>query len=84
MDGQFRTRDLYLAAFLKVAAVPMLPNEQEQGATVFVFEDEGNGVLRTLKDQYFSNYARIQALSYARAIKDLKATLFHRGPDDHA
>lgn len=84
MEGQFRTRDLYLAAFLKVAAVPMLPNEQEQGVTIFVFADEGDGTLRTLKDQYFSDYARIQAFSYAKAIKELKATLFHRGPNDHA
>ena len=74
MDGQFRTRDLYLSAFLKVAEVPMLPNEQEDGVTLFVFEDP-DGIVRQLKDEYFSDFARVKALSYTRALKELKASL---------
>lgn len=77
MQGQFRTRDLYLAAFLKVAQVPMFPSEIENGLTVFIFEDGGEGILRELKDQYFSNFARVEAFAYARAIKDLKASILH-------
>lgn len=75
---RFKTRDLYLAAFLKVALVPMFPVELEDGLTVFVFEDGGEGILRELKNQYFSDFARVQAHSYAKAIKDLKASIIHR------
>ena len=81
MDGQFRTRDLYFAAFLKVAAVPMLPNEYEAGVAIFVFEDP-DGIVRQLKDEYYSDFARVKALSYTRALKMIKSSIHPPRPQD--
>lgn len=73
---EFRTRDLYLAAYLKVAAVPLLGVAHEGRLAFFIFEAPLPGVLKSLKDQYFSDQAKVHALSYAQAIKELKLLIY--------
>ena len=71
-DGKYRTSDLYYAAYLKVAGVPLLETTQENGGrVVFVFE-HGDG-LRDLRNQYFNRAAKVVALTYADEVRSLKA-----------
>ena len=79
-DSTYRTSDLYYAAYLKVAGVPLKGTEAAEGSrrVFFVFEGQDPGVLRDLKDQYFMDKAKVHALSYAQAIKVLKSLLHER------
>lgn len=70
-DGRYKTADLYYAAYLKVAAVPFLGDEDSGDRTMFVFEKPDN--LRDLKAQFFNRTAKVSALNYADEIKALKA-----------
>lgn len=81
MEGsRYRTSDLYYAAFLKVAGVSYLGITWEDGKKkrkgYFLFEDQGSPAMRQLKAQYFQDKAKVAALSYGQAIRDLKADLF--------
>lgn len=87
LSKAYRTRDLYYAAYLKVAGVTLLDVEREvrpggnpgSAASVqvtFLFENQGAPAMRSLKDQYFMDKARVPALSYSQAIKGLKALFF--------
>lgn len=69
----FKTHDLYFAAYLQVAGVLLARSERgPNGKVAFVF-DPGIGNIPELKDAYFNNTGKIQALPYANAIKSLKA-----------
>lgn len=70
-DPQYRTADLYFAAFLKAAGVPFLDTEREGDRTQFVFEKVDN--IRDLKTGFFTRSAKVSAMSYADEIKALKA-----------
>jgi len=72
----YRTSDLYFAAYLKVAAVPLLGKEREGKRVFFLFEDMGSSNMRELKDQYMTDRAKVPALSYAQAVKALKALIY--------
>ena len=75
-DGQYRTSDLYYAAFLKTAGVPFLETEREEGRVFFIFgEVEG---MRELRTSYFNRTAKVPALTYADEVKAMKA-LTHMG-----
>jgi len=74
--SQYRTSDLYFAAYLKVAAVPLLHLEREGKQVTFVFEGQGGPAMRSLKDQYFSDRAKVPALSYAQTVRDLKRQIY--------
>lgn len=69
--GEYRTSDLYYAAYLKVAGVPFLGTCREAARVFFMFED--SDALRDLKTQYFNRIAKVSALSYADEIKAMKA-----------
>jgi hypothetical protein len=69
----FKTHDLYFAAYLLTAGVQMERSERgPNGKVAFVFSPT-LGNIPELKDAYFNNTGRIQALPYANAIKNLKA-----------
>jgi len=71
----YETSDLYFAAYLKTAAVPMLPPrwlDERRSRCKFVFEDDGTGVIQRLQLEYINDDGRIQARSYADNIKALK------------
>lgn len=73
--NQFRTHDLYFAAYLKTAQVPFLGTETSDGGRMaFVFERVPQ--VRDLKNQFFTRKAKVSAMTYADEIKGLK-TLTH-------
>lgn len=72
----YRTSDLYYAAYLRVAEVPFLGVEREGKRVVFLF-DSTDASLSDLKRGYFSDTARVPALSYVQAIRSMKA-LVHK------
>tara|TARA_B100001094_G_scaffold331148_1_gene398540 strand:+ start:544 stop:780 length:237 start_codon:yes stop_codon:yes gene_type:complete len=78
LDTPYRTSDLYYAAYLRVAGVPFLGTERAGKRVVFLFEDIGTP-LRDLKKGYFSDGARVPALSYVQTIRFMKS-LVHRTP----
>ena len=72
----YRTSDLYFAAYLKVAEVPLSGVEREGKRVFFQFEDPGGSVIRDLKDQYFMDQAKVKALSYSQSVKAMKALIY--------
>lgn len=71
--SEFRTSDLYYAAYLQVAGVPMLPPERNgNGKVSFVFDSSVSNI-EELKNAWFSMSGRVPALPYANAIKTLKS-----------
>jgi len=72
----YRTSDLYFAAYLKVAGVKLLDTEWEGKRLFFIFEDKGQDIMRNLKKEYFSDYAKVNAMSYVQAIKLMKNLTF--------
>ena len=70
-ENLYRTSDLYYAAYLRVAGVPLVETEREGSRVFFVFEKvEG---IRDLKKEYFNRTAKVPALSYADEIRNMKA-----------
>tara|TARA_B100001094_G_C17584480_1_gene508994 strand:+ start:203 stop:463 length:261 start_codon:yes stop_codon:yes gene_type:complete len=67
----YRTSDLYYAAYLRVAGVPLIETEKEGSRVFFVFERVET--IRDLKREYFNRTARVPALSYADEIRNMKA-----------
>lgn len=77
MPGSFyRTSDLYLAAYLKVAGVVLHGTEKERGRVFFLFDNLDPSTIHRLKNQYFMDQSKVSALSYAQAIKVLKSMVF--------
>lgn len=68
----YKTSDLYFAAYLKVAGVTLVDTEWEGRRLLFVFEDKGPEVMRNLKKEYYSDYAKVNAMSFVQAIKLMK------------
>ena len=73
-DQEFRTSDLYFAAYLQTAGVTMTGTERnpESGKVYFVF-DTSLGNIEELKTGWFNNTARVPANPYAFNIKTLKS-----------
>ena len=69
----YETSDLYFSAFLRVAGVPLVSHTVEGGRVTFLFEDQGPATMRSLKTQYFTDTAKVPALSFVQSIKMLKA-----------
>ena len=74
--GQFRTSDLYLAAYFKVAGVPFIGITREENRAFFMFDAQDG--LDDLKIQYFNNVSKVPARQYAEEIKAFKA-MVHMG-----
>ncbi len=68
----YKTSDLYFAAYLKVAGVPFVDTEWEGRRMFFVFEDQGQDLMRNLKKEYFSDKAKVNAMSFVQSIKLMK------------
>lgn len=73
--GQFRTADLYFAAFLKVACVVFLDHvrDEDENRVYFIFEDPQDGTLRNLRNSYFARKAPVDALTHSQEIQALKS-----------
>lgn len=70
---EFRTSDLYFAAYLQVAGVPMTRTEKNGSGKVSFIFDTSTSNMSELKNLWFSQNGKIQALPYANAIKSLKS-----------
>jgi len=71
-ENEYKTPDLYFAAYLKVAGCPM-PKTDRVGKRVFFCFDVGVSNVEELKRGYFSGQSKVPALGYANEIKTLKA-----------
>lgn len=79
MDEKYRTSDLYFAAYLKVAGVPLISTEKEGKKVFFLFER--TPFLTDLKNEYFNRTARVPALTFVDEIRSMKA-LTHMVKED--
>jgi hypothetical protein len=71
--AEFRTSDLYFAAYLQVAGVSMVKSERNgNGKVSFIFDTSVSNIAE-LKTAWFNQSGRIPALPYANAIKALKS-----------
>jgi len=81
-SDSYRTSDIYFAAFLKVAAVPFhdTARVQDNGRSKleFVFKPHDMGMMRQLKQEYFSGHAKVSAIEFTQAVKMMKQ-LTHMG-----
>ena len=73
VDNEFRTSDLYFAAYLQVAGVTMLRTDRNgNGKVSFVFDKSVSNV-EELKNAWFAHTGKVPALQYANSIKTLKS-----------
>lgn len=71
--NEFRTSDLYFAAYLQVAGVQMLRTDRNgTGKVSFVF-DTSIANVEELKAAWFNQSGKVPALPYANAVKSLKS-----------
>jgi len=72
-NADFRTSDLYFAAYLQVAGVQMLRTDRNgSGKVTFIF-DTSIANIEELKSAWFNQSGKVSALPYANAIKSLKS-----------
>lgn len=71
-EGEFRSPDLYFAAYLQTVGVEMLRADKEKGRVYFVF-DISIANIDELKAGWFNGTGRVLAQSYSHAIKNLKS-----------
>jgi len=72
--SEFKTSDLYFAAYLKAAGVEMTRTDRhsEGGRILFVFDTSVSNV-EELKNGWFNNTGKVVANQYAYHIKNLKS-----------
>jgi hypothetical protein len=75
--GEFRTPDLYLAAYLQTAGVVMKRTDRENGGRVFFVFDTSISNVDELKTAWFNNTGKVPAQPYAHCIKSLKSVCHH-------
>jgi hypothetical protein len=73
-NGEIRTSDLYFAAYLQTAGVPMKRTERpgDNGKVYFVFDTSITNI-EELKTAWFNNSGKVAANPYAYNVKSLKA-----------
>jgi hypothetical protein len=72
-ENEFRTSDLYFAAYLQVAGVAMVRTEKNgSGKVSFIFDSSVSNT-EELKNAWFGQTGKVPALPYANAIKTLKS-----------
>lgn len=70
---EFRTSDLYFAAYLQVAGVQMSKTERNGNGKVSFIFDASVSNIEDLKTAWFNQSGRVPGLLYANAIKTLKS-----------
>lgn len=74
--NEFRTSDLYFAAYLVVAGVQMTGTERSgSGKVSFIFDTSMANVVE-LKNAWFAQTGKVAALPYANAVKSLKSICY--------
>lgn len=72
-DKDFRTPDLYFAAYLQTAGVELKKTEREGNNRVYFIFDASIANIEELKVGWFSNTAKVPAQPYANNVKSLKS-----------
>lgn len=75
MKNNFRTKDLYLSAFLFAKRLPLEQVERENNVCWFIFGKDSK--INTLTDEYWSGTAICNAKAYADAVRTLKDRIFN-------
>lgn len=70
VQKDYRTSDLYFAAFLKAKGVPFLGSSKVGRKTYFTFDNVDQ--MKALKDGYFAGTETVSALQHANEIRTLK------------
>ena len=70
---EFRTSDLYFAAYLQVVGAPMSRTDRNGNGKVSFIYDMSVVNIDELKQAWFNRQGRVPALPYADAIKSLKS-----------
>ncbi len=70
---EFHTSDLYFAAYLQVAGVPMTRTSRNGSGRVSFIFDISIVNIAELKNGWFNQSGKVAALPYANAIKSLKS-----------
>lgn len=68
---EYKTADLYYAAYLRVAGCNLLDTRKESGRVYFVFEWNEN--MQDLKRDYFNRKGKVAALQFADEVRSMKA-----------
>lgn len=74
----YKTTDLYLAAYLKTAGVDMKRTDREEAGRVYFVFDASVANIEELKAAWFNNTGRVVANTYAYHIKNLKSLCHSR------
>jgi hypothetical protein len=75
MDN-YRTKDLYEAAFLYASGKRLIQSQNGSGKIWFVFGDEPS--CRALSDSFWRKEASVNAKEFADSIRTLKDLIFNR------
>lgn len=75
LQGEFKTKDLYEAAFLYASGIKLVGLESDGRQMLFLFL---GGEVDQLSDSYWSKSGMVVAKDYADAIRSLKDRLFAR------
>lgn len=70
---EFRTSDLYFAAYLQVAGAQMVRADRNGSNKVSFIFDSSVSNIEELKRAWFNRTGRVEALPYADTIKSLKS-----------
>jgi hypothetical protein len=70
---EFRTSDLYFAAYLQVAGARMIKTDRnDRNKVTFVFDSSVTNI-EELKTAWFNRTGRVEALPFSDAVKSLKS-----------
>ena len=70
--NDFKTPDLYFAAYLQTAGVPLKGTHRENNRVFFIF-DTAISDIEALKTGWFNSTAKVPAQAYANNVKSLKS-----------
>lgn len=71
--NEFRTSDLYFAAYLQTAGVMMAGTERNGSGKVHFIFDTSMSNIPELKNAWVNGSGKVPAMAYANAVKALKA-----------
>jgi len=72
-SDEFRTSDLYFAAYLQTAGVLMVRTERNGSGKVHFIFDTTMSNIGELKNAWVNQSGKVPAMPYANAIKNLKS-----------
>lgn len=73
--SEFSTSDLYFAAYLLVAGVPMKRTDRVSGSKFAFIFDTSISNIEELKQGWITQTVKVSALAYANQIKTLKSAV---------